>query len=207
VSRARSAEAKPRRTQQERREATIGKLLEATIGSMLEVGFARTTVKEICQRAGVSHGALFRFFPSVLDLVLAAGEEVARRQIAEFEERFAKSDQSGDRLATALVLLREACRSETNTVFYELLVAARTDRDLRKALEPAMKRYYEAIHRTARQVPGSEAFAPEDLEVLLFTAIHTFDGEALARIVHPQPRLEERRMALLIGVLRSAAGG
>ena len=80
----------PRRTQQERRETTIKKLLQATIDSLREVGFVRTTVKEICKRAGVSHGALFRFFPSVLDLVLAASEEVGRRHIAEFHARFAR---------------------------------------------------------------------------------------------------------------------
>ena len=194
----------PRRTQQERRETTIKKLVQATIDSLREVGFVRTTVKEICKRAGVSHGALFRFFPSVLDLVLAAGEEVGRRHIAEFHARFARAKDRSDPLATALVLLREACRSETNTVFYELLVAARTDRALRKAMQAPMKRYYQTIRENAFQVPGTETLPARDLEVLLFTAIHTFDGESLARVVVSQPELEERRMELLIAVLRAA---
>lgn len=201
MSGARPASERPRRTQRERREATIAKLVDATIGALLDVGYAKTTVKEICARAALSHGALFRFFPSVLDLVLAASEEVARRQIAEFERRFAEASGGEDPIATALHLLRETCRSPTNTVFYELLVAARTDPDLRSALVQPMRRYYETIRQTAESVPGTEALPPGALEVLLFTAIHTFDGEALARIVLPRPELEEPRLDLLLGLL------
>jgi AcrR family transcriptional regulator len=198
VSAARAVAKKPRRTQRERRETTIKKLVDATLASLLEVGYARTTVKEICTRAGLSHGALFRFFPSVLDLVLAAAEAVAKRQIDEFEARFARAANVAAPLTTAIGLLRETCRSSTNTVFYELLIAARTDPDLRRAMRPSMERYYEAIRQTAHRVPGTEAFPPEMLEVLLFTAIHLFDGEALARIVIRDPEGEERRMALLM---------
>lgn len=209
MSAARVAAKKPRRTQRERREATIGKLVDATLGSLLEVGYARTTVKEICTRAGLSHGALFRFFPSVLDLVLAAAEAVAKRQIDEFEARFARATGGGDPLRTAIALLRETCRSPTNTVFYELLIAARTDPDLQRAMRPSLERYYEAIKQTARRVPGTEAFPPEVREALLFTAIHLFDGETLARIVIRDPESEERRMALLMtffDAMRARAG-
>src|SRR5690606_38197790 len=138
---------------------------------------------------------LFRFFPSVVDLVVAAGEEVARRQIAEFERRFGGKKQPT--LADGLLLLREACRSDINTVLYELLIAARTDRELKKALRGPMKRYFQAIRDTAHRLPGAEAFPRETFELLLFTAIHVFDGEALASIVLPQKELEQPRLALL----------
>lgn len=200
-----AAPPKKRRTQRERRESTMRRLVDATIDSLLAVGYTRTTVKEVCGRAGLSHGALFRFFPTVLDLVLAAGEEIAVRQIASFESRFAKAMRSAsDPFAPALELLRETCRSETNMVFYELLVAARTDRALRRALEPAMRRYYERIRETARKVPGTSDLPPEMLEVLLFSAIHLFDGESLARVVWRKPELENQRMVLLLGALNTA---
>jgi AcrR family transcriptional regulator len=179
-------------------------LIEATIASLLSAGYAKTTVKEICRRAGVSHGALFRFFPTVVDLILAAGEEVARRQIAEFEARFTRMEAPVDPLATALELLRDTCRSKTNKVFYELLVAARTDGELRRALKAPMTRYYQAIRDAARRVPGTEVFPPEMLEAMLFTAIHTFDGESLARVVVRQPEMEDQRMLLLLSLLHAA---
>jgi AcrR family transcriptional regulator len=192
---------KPRRTQQERREATIRKLLDATIESLLAVGYSRTTVKEICKRSGVSHGGLFRFFPSLLDLIVATAEECARRQIASFEQQFAHLKHDENPLIAALHLLRSACRSSLNTVSYELLLAARTDAKLRRALQKPAKRYLDAIRATAENIPGLDAIPAETREVLLFTAINTFDGETLMRTVLPQPELEEKKMELLIGLL------
>lgn len=190
----------------------MARLVDATIESLLTVGYSGTTVKEICGRAELSHGALFRFFPSVLDLVIAASEEVGRRQIAEFEEKLPAllhpkrrggAARSGSPLIAALVVLRDVCRSPINKVFYELLVAARTDVTLRDALRPSMERYYDAISATARRVPGTEAFSDEVLGSLLFTVIHLFDGEALSRVVLPQPEHEARRMALLETLVES----
>jgi AcrR family transcriptional regulator len=186
-----------RRTQRERREATIRKLIDATIESLLELGYKGTSVSEICKRSGLSHGALFRFFPSVLDLVLAASAEVAQRQIEAFEKRFAKAKHGPDPVRAALELLRTACRSPTNAVFYELLLAARTDSKLKSALKVSMRKYYDTIRAAALTVPGMEALPEELLDVLLFSAIHLFDGETLARTVLPQPEIEQRRMDLI----------
>jgi AcrR family transcriptional regulator len=196
----------PRRTQRERREATIAALLDATIASILAVGYARTTVKEICARAELSHGALFRFFPSLIALVIAATEEVTRRQIAQFEARFARASPGAEPLATALAILRDTCRGPTNTVLYELLVAARTDEGLRRALRPALRRYDAAIFATARKVPGTDALPDGALELLLTTVIHAFDGEAMQRAVWPRPDLDAPRMDLLVGLLRCFSG-
>jgi AcrR family transcriptional regulator len=196
----------PRRTQEERRALTIKKLIEATITSVQEVGYARTTVKEICGRAGLSHGALFRFFPRVVDLIVAASEEIGRRQIADFEARFAATAIEGEPLAVALRLVRETCRSRTNAVFYELLVAARTDPELRAALRPWTARYFAAIREGALKLPGADAFPPEIFEVLLFTVLQAFDGEALTRMILPQPKAEERRLELLLGFLEMLRG-
>jgi AcrR family transcriptional regulator len=199
--------AKPvRRTQEERRALTIRKLIDATIASVQEVGYARTTVKEICGRAGLSHGALFRFFPRVVDLIVAASEDIGRRQIAEFEARFSATQTDGEPLAVALRLVRETCRSRTNAVFYELLVAARTDPELRAALKPWLARYLTAIREGALKLPGADAFPPDIFEVLVFTVLRAFDGEALIRVIAPQPKVEERRLELLLTFLEMLRG-
>ncbi|WP_394839706.1 TetR/AcrR family transcriptional regulator [Pendulispora rubella] len=192
---------KVRRSQRERRESTMAKLVEATIDSLREVGYAATSVKEVCRRSGVSHGGLFRHFPSMLELILAAAEEVARRQIAEFERRFWQAPLEEPSLHAAMRMLRDACRTPINSVWYELLVAARTDVPLRTALEPTIRRYYQAIRTTASRLPGIDSIPAELFETLLFTLVHVFDGESLARVVLPHPELEERRMELLVGLI------
>lgn len=62
------------RTQQRRREETIGRLLEACITSIVEVGYARASAAVITKRAEVSVGALFRHFETMGDFM--AGDSI-----------------------------------------------------------------------------------------------------------------------------------
>ncbi|MFX0576493.1 TetR/AcrR family transcriptional regulator [Nocardia nepalensis] len=79
-----TASPRPRRTQQERRAATVAKLVDATIAAIGEIGYQRATVQEICSRAGLSVGAMFRQFDSRLDLIVRTSEEVFARQLAAY---------------------------------------------------------------------------------------------------------------------------
>ncbi|MFE3276408.1 helix-turn-helix domain-containing protein [Nocardia sp. NPDC059239] len=47
-----------------------GCLLHGTIAAIGEVGYQRTTVQEVCRRAGLSAGATFRQFDTRLDLIV-----------------------------------------------------------------------------------------------------------------------------------------
>lgn len=192
-----------RRTQRERREGTIARLVDATIDSLLAVGYARTSVKEICQRAGVSHGGLFRHFDSLLALVMAAAEEVARRQLAMAEAGLARAADSPEPLVAALHQIRAGCRAPINAVFYELVMAARTDPELNAAMTAFGSRYAAAIAAAAQRSDVGRQMPQELLPVLVTSALHLFDGEALTRSVLPFPQLEEQRMELLIQLART----
>ena len=74
------------RTQQQRREETIARLLDASIDTIIEVGYARASAAVIAKRAEVSDGALFRHFPTMGDLMAATAQEVMRRQLELFVE-------------------------------------------------------------------------------------------------------------------------
>ncbi|WP_158596077.1 TetR/AcrR family transcriptional regulator [Oleomonas cavernae] len=197
------ATALPRRTQRDRREATVARLVDATIDSLLAVGYARTSVKEVCLRAGVSHGGLFRHFDTMLDLIMAAAEEVARRQIENAERGLAQAVDGEDPLVTALYRIRDACRAPINAVFYELVVAARTDPLLHRALVGFSTRYADAIAAATARMPGVGKLPPDLLGVIVSSALHLFDGEALTRSVLQFPELEERRMGLLVNLVKS----
>ncbi|RSN60019.1 MULTISPECIES: TetR/AcrR family transcriptional regulator [Actinomadura] len=184
-----------RRTQRERREGTIGRLLDATIAAISEVGYARASVGEICTRAGVSRGGLFRHFDTRLDLLVAAAEEVGRRQLALVGEQLAAHPDAG--LRDALELMRGRHRAVDNVVWFELLVAARTDAELRARLAPAAERYRDAITELARAAPGLRDLPDEDRHVLVSAARHLFDGETIHRTVVPEPDAERRRLELL----------
>ena len=131
------------RTQQQRREETVGRLLEACIASIVEVGYARASAAVITKRAGVSVGALFRHFETMGDFMAATASEVLRRQLESFTKQVAEIPADRPALEAALTILRDITSSPTNAVLYELMIAARTDEKLNAHLRDVLS----AVHR------------------------------------------------------------
>lgn len=196
------------RTQQERREATIGKLLDATIEALADIGYARTSVSEICSRAGLSHGALFGHFGSRLELIAAAAEEVGRRHLerlrAEFEPVENATGPESDALVRAVRFLDAAAHSRMNAVWHELLVASRTDEELRPAVRRAMGRYAAGIEAAAAELFGADHYDPVHFRSAVWALICIFDGLALGSALDfgdANPRADIVRLAPAIARL------
>lgn len=191
-----------RRTQKERRETTIRKLLDAATEALIEVGWAGATVQEISQRAGVSQGGLFRHFPTREALMVAAGEDVGQKILAHYRREFERLRDREEPLALALRLVREHCRSRLNQAWYELTFAARTNDAIRKALRPVAEKYYRDIGALARVLlPETAAQLGDRFDVLVETIIAIFDGEVLQRYLLKNNGADEVRVELLLGLL------
>lgn len=184
-----------RRSQAERREETIARLLDATEVVIAAAGYAHTTVAAVCAEAGLSQGALFRHFPHRRALLVATAERVAERQTDEFAEEFSGVALSATTVLDALVALRRLVRSRSNQVWHELVRAARTDPDLRADLEPALRDYH---RRTA--IAGS-AFAgdlwSDDFQSVLRIIVNYLDGEAAVAEVLPDAHRDDATLRLL----------
>lgn len=199
-------DAPKRRTQRERRETTIRKLLDAATETLIEVGYAEASVQRIASRAGLSQGAIFRHFATREALMVAVGEDVGARLLDAYRRKFRARQPGGDDLAVALRLVRDACRSRLNAAWYELAMAARTSPALRKALEPAARRYFDAIARLAREtLPDLAARLGPSFDVVVATMVAVFDGEVLHRFLAKEPRLEEARFAMLVAAAGALA--
>jgi AcrR family transcriptional regulator len=197
----------PRRTQEERRLGTIDKLLRAATEALIEQGYAGATVQEICARAGVSQGGMFRHFPTREAVLVAAAEDVGRRLLTRYRRELEAQPAKGhERLAAAIRLVRDQCRSRLNRAWFELAVAARTNPGLRKALRPIGERYYADIERLARQLHPelASALGPR-FPVLVDTVIAVFDGEVMHHAVVRKPAVEEARLELLASFARLLA--
>jgi AcrR family transcriptional regulator len=189
------------RTQQQRREETIARLLDASIDTIVEVGYARASAAVIAKRAQVSDGALFRHFPTMGDFMAATAQEVMRRQLGLFSKRVADLPPDRPALEAALTILRDVTGNDTNTVMYELLIAARTDEKLRATLQDVLTEYAANICETARALPGAGQFPEETFAALAAILTNTFDGAAIVRAVLPQPDIEDQRIQLLTSLL------
>ncbi|HET7691364.1 MAG TPA: helix-turn-helix domain-containing protein [Nocardioidaceae bacterium] len=182
-----------RRTQQERRESTIALLVDATIETIAEVGYHRASLGAVLARAGVSKGGLFRHFESRLDLVVAAAAEVSARHLAAFDAL--EEEQEELTVEELLRFSRAEARAPINTVWFELLVAARTDGDLRARLAPVAAQLYADIEERALRVLPRRSLDDDGVRLLTTSLLHMFDGEAIIRHTLPRPELEEARLS------------
>lgn len=189
------------RTQQQRREETVARLLQASIDTIIEVGYTRASAAVITKRAGVSVGALFRHFETMGDFMAATAYEVLRRQLETFTKQVAEIPADRPALPAALTILRDITAGSTNAVLYELMVAARTDEKLKETLQNVLGQYSAKIHDAARALPGAESFPEETFPVIVALMTNVFDGAAIVRGVLPQPELEEQRIPMLTALL------
>jgi AcrR family transcriptional regulator len=189
-----------RRTQKERREGTIRKILDAATDTLIDSGYAEASVQRICDRAGVSQGALFRHFPSREALMVAVGEDVGARILETYRKKVTKSTSIID----AVELIRHACRSRINAAWYELQLAARTNEHLREALEPVSRRYYAHISEMARELKPEAALKLGPMFDLVVTSvIALFDGETTHRFLVKDTALEDARLGLIVRAVQA----
>ena len=189
------------RTQQQRRQETVAGLLDAGIETIIDVGYAKASAAAIARRAKVSDGALFRHFPTMGDFMAATACEVMRRQLKLFTDRVAEIPAEQP-LQAVLTVVRDITGSETNAVLYELLVAARTDENLRGAMRGELAGYTTAIYETARSATGLRHFRDEEFMAAVTIVTNAFDGAAIVHPVLPQPELEDGKIALLAALLK-----
>ncbi len=140
-----------RRTQAERRETTQRAILEGAARALEEVGYNKFTTAFACERAGVSQGALFRYFPTKNALVVAA----ARHIFAQLRDSFGSQLLKGKGRPTeakAVAALWDVFSSPTLRVIYELYCAAATEPEIAEGLRPIVDEHTEATHLAASRL-------------------------------------------------------
>ena len=68
------------------------RILDSAVGTFAQLGFQQATVQDVCRGAGISHGALYRYFPTKGALVEATAEKLRRDFMGAFE-RAATQDE------------------------------------------------------------------------------------------------------------------
>ncbi|SDZ06394.1 DNA-binding transcriptional regulator, AcrR family [Amycolatopsis xylanica] len=180
------------RTQAERREQTKTALLDATIDCLVELGYARTSVQEICARAGVSKGAVQHHFSAKAELMAAAVEHLTVKLRHQLAESLQTVPQGVDGIPTAIDLLWEGYSGTLATAATELWVAARTDPELKAAIRPVDR----ALGRSTRDhITSIAAGLPrERVETLFWLTVNLTRGLALDAELGGDPK---RRRQLL----------
>lgn len=188
-----------RRTQAERRNATRRALLDATVDALIEQGWAGATTPEVCRRAGVSQGAVFKHFPTKADLLAAAAAHLYDDLLAAWLERFrplATETDDEARVRAAVALLWALFDSPSMGAALELAAAARTDPELRARLEPVVLRHAERMRAVAAGLFPDAAGSP-DAALALDLILESMLGMAVSRTVDRTTEHYDRLLAHL----------
>lgn len=196
-----------RRTQAERRARTRAMLITATVRAIAEDGYHAATTRRIAELAGSSLGALAHHFPSRLDLVAAALDEVGRRTVADLHAHAAELPPDGpDRYRAALDAIWAHFSGELFVVWLKVWIAAAEDPVLYERLVPLQPQLSRAISAATADLapPGVPR---REWSSRLTVVLDAIRGLALRRAVEPRdagaddpwPGTRDQLVRLLVG--------
>ncbi len=178
-----------RRTQKERRDATRKALLEATLRCLGRMGYASTSITAIIREAGVSRGALLHHYPNKVDLVAAAIDHFYQERLNRFQERLLGADSEGLSLRERLEVMRHDFKAWF-PIGFEIIIAIRTNADLRQAYEGLVEDRLEPMSQIYEQL--FPEFATARSPRLLIAIVGTFlRGLCLEDITSDDARVDE----------------
>ncbi len=152
------------RTQAERRHDTLLKLHEATVTCIVSQGFSRLTTIEIARTAGVSQGALFRYYPTKTAAVVGATRYLFDNVMHDFEQLMGEGSKPNlSRLADDLW---RWFASPNFVAISRLLAESSADAELKAAIQPIVVQHRLNTHKLIQRI------FPEAHQAILRTAAH-----------------------------------
>jgi AcrR family transcriptional regulator len=203
-------------SRQRRKQARPQELLEAALALFVEKGFAATKAEEVAQRAGVSKGTLYLYYPSKEELFKAVVRQNISSLIAEGMEAVASFEGSTSELLTHLMTTWwERVGSTQAAGIHKIVIAeVRNFPDLAQfyadeVIVPADRLFTTALQRGIergefRPVPLHEA-AHALIAPMIFAALHKHSIGACpihgdAQAAEPQDMLRVHLDLILRGI-------
>ncbi|MEX0875639.1 MAG: TetR/AcrR family transcriptional regulator [Actinomycetota bacterium] len=191
-----------RRSQEERSAATRERLLDATIETLVEKGYGRTTTTEIVRRAGLSRGAQVHHFPTKAELVNSAVAHLAFKREQEIRAEFARLDPKADRVSAAIDLLWSGYAGPLFTAALEIIVAARTDPELREAFATLNLNVTRGIEGFVGDTFGPQVLRKRSFRNVLELTVNLMHGLALSRMTEKREGNADRLVEVWKDVVR-----
>ncbi len=197
----------PREPQQERSRLTRDRLLVAAMECMAELGWSRTTMAVVAERAGVSRGASQHHFRTREELVTAAVAYVTEVRLAEVKRTFAELPPRERRVEAVVKMLADFYTSPYFNAALHLWVAASTDEALREHLVPLEAQVGREVHRSTIALLEADESKPHVREAVQAT-LDFVRGLGLANLLTDdsarRKRLVRQWARMLEGVLEEA---
>lgn len=177
--------------------------MEAAIECLIESGYHGTSVQLICNRAGVSQGALFRHFATKNELMQPVGRKVVDDI---FDAGLALAGQlpaSMPEEERIVALMKALVMAPRHIVLLELLMAARTTPDLREIFLSNSSTYFRDRFVAMMASLFPRYAISTGFFATLLTMMTTMHGMALYRTLSEHPDGDKMREQWLQNALRS----
>ena len=186
-----------------RRVLSHRQVLEAARAIVMERGYRGASVAAIASQAGISNGALYRYFPSKVDLFVEVFRDVcdgemraATRAAAEVEDPLGKLDAMLENFAT---------RALSNPTLAWALLAEPVDPAVEEVRMEYRRKYRHAIERLLDRAVAAGTIPPQDT-VITAAALLGGGNEVLAGPLSPMAD-SARDAAVAIAELRRMTFG
>ncbi|MBI9086242.1 MAG: TetR/AcrR family transcriptional regulator [Desulfobacterales bacterium] len=175
-----------RMTQQQRRRRMRGRLIDATLDCLEDYGYHGASLSRILDRAGVSRGAWRHHYSSKKELIAAAARErLFEGAIETAREMAPELTSETDRLAPILDFIWERFyQGRYRNIWVELMVACRSDTELRAALIPLFHDLVDAMDEIWRVHFRTTATESVSVETLMNLTLYLINGMGLQSILH-----------------------
>ena len=204
---------KPRKqASQARSRATVDALVEATARILVDEGFDKASTNRIAERAGVSVGSLYQYFPSKEALVIAVAErhnrEIMQAVGVALDELGSLPVEAAVRRLIGVAIDGHRVNPELHRVLAEEVPRTGDLEGLRYVNEDAGRRFRQFLEEHRDEV------AVQDLDLAAFVCATSIESLTHNAVLH-RPELCSDEMAmrlidetsrLIVGYLNSPSG-
>jgi AcrR family transcriptional regulator len=141
---------------------TRAALIKGAIEALREVGYAGASAREIARRAGCNQALVFYHFGSVLDLLLAALDDISERRGRDYAALVDDADGIADLITSARRMFNEDLDAGHLTVLVEMITAAQATPGLGEQVAARL-----APWRTFAETAVQRAIADSPLALLV----------------------------------------
>jgi AcrR family transcriptional regulator len=190
---------------QARAIVTKDAILEAAAHIIIRGGLAAFNTNAIAQRAGVSIGSLYQYFPNKDALMVALIERSQREQVARVQAA-ADALSDADLETTVRVLVRAAqYHHRENSLLASAIDHEEARLPIGDMLDGYMSQSGEAVRALLEQKLGSDTGIDIDRAVRTLPALARAVGDAWANLNPPQLDIaEEEAVRAVLGYLNAA---
>ncbi|MGV3769135.1 MAG: TetR/AcrR family transcriptional regulator [Sphingobium phenoxybenzoativorans] len=181
---------------------TRARLIDATIRCIVKFGYANTTTPQVAAEAGLSRGAMLHHFENGSALIKATIVELHEKRLRAFRRAAEVTEHEP---ATMVNTYWRQLQKPAFVAFHELALAARTNADLARILQPLQIEFRQKFNAQAVQLFPEWQDAPVSFELAMTLSQTMIEGMAInlltsaidESMVEPMLRLLEQQIRLM----------